>query len=570
MSPRRRPPRWQLKDADPGETEALATAADLPPLVARVMVGRGISEPEQAERFLEPRLSHLLPPGSMAGLDQTAERICAAICEGEPVSIFGDYDVDGISSTALVGDYLRRAGAPARLRVARRDEGYGFGAVQAREMASDGRGVLLLLDCGTSDHEAVTLATEAGVDVLAVDHHQVTRGEWPGMALVNPQRPDCGYSFKDLTTVGLAFHLTARLRRLLQERGREAPDPRAGLDLVALGTIADVAPLTLVNRVLVSAGLEYLFRTRRPGLRELMRLCDLDRKKLTSEDVAWRISPRLNAPGRLGDAGVSLDCLYEDNPAGACEAAGRCHSLNDERRELQERVMDEALVQGRQQVEEEGTAFVLVASDSWHPGVLGIVAARLTETFGRPAAAVNINGDESRASARGVPGIDLVELLRGCEDRLVRYGGHTAAAGFTVRPEAIEPLRQGLSAAAAPLLEQYEEVLELEGDLDLQQLDMDLCRQLERLAPFGEGNLDPTFLCRGVKVDSARVVGRGHLLLRVRHGSRAVRAIGFNLGHHMEDLPSRVDLACKAGIDTFREPRVQLKLEDLRPAQEAS
>ena len=557
--------KWQLRAADPRQVKELAAGAKIPNTVARVLVGRGITSTEDARRFLSPKLSHLVSPESMAGLDAAAGRLLQALREDEPIAIFGDYDVDGISSTALVGDYLRRAGSTPRLRVAHRAEGYGFGVAQAEEMAGLGCPVLLLLDCGTSDHEAVALATQRGVDVLAVDHHQVTRGDWPGHTLVNPQRADCGFPFKDMTTVGLAFHLMAKLRRLLQEAGLQAPDPRAGLDLVALGTIADVAPLKTVNRVLVSAGLSYLGQTSRPGLRELMRLCDLEGKVPRSEDVAWRLSPRLNAPGRLGDASVSLECLFQDDLQAGQEAARRCHTLNEERRELQERIMEEALAQGHEQVEQDGAAFVLVASESWHPGVLGIVAARLAETFGRPAAALCLDGEESRASARSVPGVDLVALLTECAHRLVRYGGHTAAAGFSVNPGEVDALRQDLSDKARPLLENREVLLDLDGEMDLDVLDMDLCDQISRLEPFGEGNPDPLFMASGVKVDSSRVVGRGHLLLRLRKGRRSLRAIGFGMGHHHADLPDVLDVAFRAGIDTYREPRVQLKLEDLRP-----
>jgi len=556
---------WKLRSVDPAQVESLARDADIPPILAQVLVGRGVTDNEEAGRFLAPKLTHLIAPDEMAGLDDAATRLLRALQEDEPVAIFGDYDVDGISSTALVGDYLRRAGAEARLRVAHRAEGYGFGLPQAEEMASMGCPVLLLLDCGTSDHEAVALATSRGVDVLVVDHHQVTRGDWPGHTLVNPQRQDCAFPYKDMTTVGLAFHLMARLRRLLQEAGRPAPDPRACLDLVALGTIADVAPLQGVNRVLVSTGLSYLTRTSRPGLRELMRLCDLDGKEPRSEDVAWRLSPRLNAPGRLGDASVSLECLYQADITTGQEAARRCHHLNEERRDLQEKIMEEALLQGREQVEEDGASFVMVASESWHPGVLGIVAARLAETFGRPAAALCIDGDESRASARSVPGVDLVELLTRCADRLVRYGGHTAAAGFSVHPDQVDGLRRELSEHAQPLLEDREITLELDGELDLDLLDIPMCEQLNRLEPFGEGNPAPMFVASGVKVDSAQVVGRGHLLLRVRKGRRGLRAIGFGMGHLMDGLPDVVDVAFHASIDTYREPRVQLKLEDLRP-----
>lgn len=557
---------WRLREVDDAQVDALQRALQLDRLLARILVARGIDTLEEARRFLDPRLAHLAAPTTMADLAQTADRLVRAIEAGETVGIFGDYDVDGVSATALLGDFLRRCGVRPLLRVARREEGYGFGAAQAEEMVGAGCTLVVLVDCGTSDIAAVSLASRAGVDVVALDHHQVTEESWPGLHLVNPQRPDCSFAFKGLTSVGLCFYLTACLRRRLERAGRSGvPDPRVGLDLAALGTVADVAPLTELNRILVSRGLVQLLHTRRPGLRELLRLCKLDGKLPSSEDVGWRLCPRLNAPGRMGDAEVALRVLWECDPGRGIQAARECQRLNDERRGVQNRVIAEALDQARAQAEG-GRRFLMVADRGWHPGIIGIVASRLVDTFHLPSAVVSIDEETGcKGSARGVPGLDLVGLLGGAADLLNRYGGHRAAAGFSVPLDKLEELGRRLDqrSRTVPLEEQ---VLWVDGRVDLPRIDLNFCNKLRKLQPFGEGNPEPLLAVDNVTVEDARPVGDGHLRLSVRENGHLREAIGFRMGSALRELTRRVDLAFVPEINTFRGPRVQLRLVDLRPA----
>jgi len=506
----------------------------------------------------------------MAGMEQATQRLGEAVLQGELVGIFGDYDVDGISSCVLLADYLRRAGGKVTIRVACRDEGYGLGVPQAEEMARRGCTLLVLMDCGTSDHAAVAAATEEGVDVVAVDHHRLTHDDWPGLVLVNPHRPDCGFPFKGLTSVGLAFYVVASLRRFLERHGHTAPDPRESLDLVALGTVADVAPLQRENRILVSRGLMQLGRTGRPGLRELMRLANMTPERTpTSDEVGWRLGPRINAPGRLGDASVSLDCLWERDAGKGILSARRCDVLNEQRKSIQARVEAEALALGREQVER-GLAFVLVAGKDWHPGVVGIVASRLVNTYHRPAAAVAIGEtEEARGSARSVPELDLVQVFAPCADLMLRYGGHAAAAGFSVRLDRIDALRQRLHEQALPMLDGLTaRPLLLDAQLELSQVDSTLCHELGRLGPHGCGNPEPVFVATDVVAQDARLVGEHHLRLRLRQGGISFPAIGFNMGERLATLHDRLDIAFCPELDDFRGPRLQLRLVDLRPAKE--
>jgi single-stranded-DNA-specific exonuclease len=542
-------------------------------MVARVLVGRGIQDSNVAKEYLSPRLANLIPPTEMAGLEMAAERVGRAVLRNELCGVFGDYDVDGISSSVLVGDYLRRAGGRVTLRVARRDEGYGFGVPQALEMVGRGCSLLVLTDCGTSDHAAVAAATEQGVDVVAVDHHRIGGQEdWPGLALVNPQRPDCRFPFKGLTSVGLAFYLVASIRRFLErEGGKKPPDPRESLDLVALGTVADVAPLKSENRILVSRGLVQLRNTRRPGLRELMRLANVGPHRVTSDEVGWRLGPRLNAPGRLGDASVSMDCLWQRDPGKGVLSARRCDALNEQRKSIQARVEAEALIQARAQVER-GRAFVLAAAEGWHPGVIGIVAARIVSNFQRPAAAVALprggqGTAEARGSARSIADLDLMELLRPCAGHMVRYGGHAAAAGFSVVPDEIEKLHQMLDEHTKPrMADLTERSLMVDGVLELSRLDTDLCRALAKLGPYGCGNPEPVFAATNVTADNVRTMGDQHLRMKIRQGGVMLDAVGFGMGDQKPDLERRepLDVLFCPELDTFKGARPRLRLLDAR------
>jgi single-stranded-DNA-specific exonuclease len=538
-----------------------------------VLVARGLTAEDVVHRHLKPRLADLVPPAAMADMTPAVERLGKAVLEGEPIGIFGDYDVDGVTSTVLLGDFLRQSGAKVQLRVARRDEGYGFQESQARELDEAGCRVLVLVDCGTGDLPAVRLAVSAGIDVICVDHHRVADWSWPGLALINPHRPDCNYAYKGLASVGLCFNFAAMLRRFLEARGRTVPDPRTLLDLVALGTVADVAPLDGENRILVARGLIQLRDTHRPGLRELLKLCNLLGKVPSSDEVGWRLGPRLNAPGRLGDAAVSMRCLWEQDVARAVDEAHRCDSLNERRKEIQAEIFKQALPQAEAQASE-GLSFIVVAGDGWHPGVIGIVASKLVDRFDRPAGVIALEGEKGRGSARSVPGVDLFAQLSSCSAHLLRYGGHRAAAGFSVRRDALDALRGALHEVTRGQLEGRPKGAGLDVDclLKLGGIDHALCRELRRLAPHGHSNPEPIFAAEAVVVENTRSVGSDHLGLALRDGDAVVQAIGFGMLARRPAVGDRVDVAFVAEIDEYQgsPARVRLRLLDLRPAAATS
>ncbi|MCS6915244.1 MAG: single-stranded-DNA-specific exonuclease RecJ [Myxococcales bacterium] len=564
-----------LSPPDPRRARALAEQLGLRPLTAQLLLNRGIRTEQEARRFLDPRLSDLRPPEGpqpMAGFSVAVERLRRAILDRETIGVFGDYDVDGVTTCALLADFLNRAGATVQARVARRGDGYGFGKADAHDLAEAGCSVIITGDCGTSDHETLALCRLLGVDVIIVDHHQVPDRPPEALALLNPHQPGCAFPFKGLASVGVAFYLCAALRTRLRAAGwPHLPDLRDLLDLVAVGTIADLAPLTAENRVLVHAGLKELYRGRRPGLRMLGDLAGVTDGVSSATDVAFRIAPRLNAPGRLGDAHEALLLLIETDHHKAKALAETCHELNMRRQEVQEGVLKEA----REQVEEllrEGVPEVLVvAGQGWHPGVVGIVAAKLVETYGLPSVVIALDGELGRGSARTAHGFHLFQGLRQAAPLLLRYGGHAAAAGLSILAKNVAALRQSLCASYRQQLGNQPPVRALPVDamVSLEEVDERLAQEVQLLEPFGVGNPEPTLLVRDAEVTRHRVVGSGHLQVTLRKGGQLRDGIGFGLGAKGQELEAgaRVQVAFVPELDTFRGGRrLRLRVRELVPA----
>jgi single-stranded-DNA-specific exonuclease len=575
-------PPWELRPADP-RVPSLAHELQIGDVVARVLLARGVSEPAAARRFLGPRLADLRGPDRMAGLRRAVDVLVAAIAGGRRIGVFGDYDVDGVTSAALVGTFLRGCGAEVQIRAGRRESGYGLTVADAQSMIESGCRVAVACDCGTSDHRAVGLLRESGLEVVVIDHHQVPATAVPATAMVNPQQPDCGFPFKGLASVGLAFYVCATLRTALRAAGHRfppdpatngaGPDPRAWLDLVAIGTIADLAPLVEENRILVRQGLRVLGRSPRPGLRALADIAGVTGDSLRAEDVAFRLAPRLNAPGRLGDADAALGVLLETDPRRARSVASECDAANRTRQRLQETVYNEALAA----VEADGhdAPLVFAAGQGWHPGVVGIVAAKLVERYGRPATVVALDGEVGRGSARTVPGFHLYDALTACAEHLVRYGGHAAAAGLTVEAARIDDFRAALEAAARDAFPAgvVRPPIRVDGEIPLAAVDRRLVQALEALEPFGHGNPEPVLCTTGLQVVEQRLVGerQDHLSLVLTGGGAEARAIGFRLADRAPGVGAVVDVLHTPELDDWRgNGAIQLRLKDLRPAAPAA
>jgi single-stranded-DNA-specific exonuclease len=573
---------WKVRDIDDATVGRLAGALGLRHVTARCLAARGITDPDEAKSYLAPKLGYLRKPDGLAGFQHASARLAQAVQARERIGVFGDYDVDGVTTTALLTGFLRALGASVVPRVARRAAGYGFGCGDADYFVSAGCTLIITGDCGTSDIDAIERANARDAQVIVVDHHTVPEraGEHPAFALINPFRADSTFPFRNMASVGLSFYLMASLRTELKRAGyfttgpgnrlRE-PDPRQFLDLVALGTIADMVPLKGENRILTSTGLTQLALRRRPGLSALLRIAGVDLDRPIDERViGWKLAPRLNAPGRMGDAEPALALLLATDQPAAERAAERLEQANDQRRVAQEQVLEEALEMLR--AREPGSAIV-VAKQGWQSGVVGIVAAKLVEMYHRPAFVIALNEGTGRGSARtpkGPVSINLYQALAACGEHLQRFGGHAGAAGLTVDAGRVDELEQALCQAVSAQTdaEPSERTADVDAEVGLGDVDERLCRELESLAPFGQGNEKPLLVCRGLHVRESRRVGDGsHLKLEVedRHGvSRS--GIAFGQGDSDPGRGATIDAAFAPTVSEWRgRVRVELEIRELAP-----
>lgn len=569
----------RLRRVDETLVSKLAGSLRVRPATARCLVARGVIEPRDAQGFIDPRLAALRPPAGLAGLARAVGRIADAVIRGERIGIFGDYDVDGVTTAALLTAFLRAAGATVEVAVARRDAGYGFTAAAATDFAARGCSLIVTGDCGTSDLDAIAVAAAQGIDVIVVDHHTVPSADTPhpAMSLVNPYRADSTFPFRGMASVGLAFYVAAAVRTELRERrhfehgahgARPEPDVRELLDFVALGTIADLVPLASENRILTALGLRRLQSRARPGIAALLAAAGVDDdREVDARTVAWKLAPRINAPGRLGAAEPSLALLLADALT-APERAQALEAANTERRAIQDRVMTEALeLLGDR---DPGPA-VVIAGEGWPAGVVGIVAAKLVDRYQRPAFVVGIDPETGigRGSARTAGGVNLYRALCEAAPWLERYGGHAAAAGFTVRRESIGSLCESLGSACARLAAGSGPVpsgRDVDAEVRLAEVDERLAQELAGLGPFGQDNASPLLVTRNVRVTAARRVGDGsHLKLTLEDDRSTTRsAIGFQMGDREVDVGARVDLAFLPTISTWQGRRsAELELSDL-------
>jgi single-stranded-DNA-specific exonuclease len=564
--------RWVLRKADPGCVEVMKAETGLPEPVVRVLVNRGVQDPAAAERFLAPTLRGLHPPEGLADMGRAVERLLEALRKGDRILVYGDYDVDGVTSVALLTEFLRSVGAKVlHLIPHRQKDGYGLSVPLLEEARRGGASLVLTADCGVTDTEVVERIGRMGMDVIITDHHEVPDRLPPAHAVVNPKRPDNYYPFRDLAGVGVAFLLIWSLARRLKEEGHwpsgKEPSLKPYLDLVALGTVADQVPLLGENRTLVKHGLEILGRSPRPGIRSLLRVCGSEGRPLTVGLVTYQLAPRINAPGRMESAEPALDLLLTSDEGKAEALAQELDVLNRKRQKLEEEIFREACALAEEEIRAGAEALVLSSKD-WHLGVVGIVASRLVERYGRPAVLVVEKDGVGKGSARGPEGFHLIHHLRRCQDHLLRCGGHALAAGLTVDLLEIPAFKRAFCEGTKGILEGALEgpVLRLDGRLSPEEIDEELVRHLSRLEPHGVGNPEPVFQVDCLEIAQCRRVGGDHLKLWVRGGGTGFDAIGFGLGgFHAEVLGGRARLACIPQIDRWQgKTRIQLKIRDLQ------
>ncbi|WPB82780.1 single-stranded-DNA-specific exonuclease RecJ [Archangium violaceum] len=568
--------RWLMPEVPQEQAAALAAELGLHPLSARVLVHRGLRSPEAASAFLSDRLADLPDPFRMKGMAAAVERLFRAIREKEHITLYGDYDVDGVCSTSLMTLFLRELGArPATYIPHRMDEGYGLNLQAVEKIAADGTRVLVTLDCGVTSVAEISRARDLGLDVVVVDHHTVPPTLPPAVAVLNPHQPGCEYPTKHLCAAGVAFNLCMGLRKKLREDGwfatRKEPNLKALMDLVAMATVADVVPLTGANRILVHHGLQELSAGRRYGVRALKEVAGLEADSpVTAGQVGFRLGPRINAAGRLHDASLGLQLLCSETLEAARSLAQVLDRANAERQGIESGILTEALAQAEERAEH-ARGFVLY-SEGWHPGVIGIVASRVVERFHRPTVMVGVKDGVGKGSARSIEGFHLYDALSGCADLLARFGGHKHAAGLTIEAKHLPALRESFERIARQRLTPEDLIPRCKVDavVGVKELDERAVEALQKLGPFGQGNPEPVLVLRH-QVARPRVLphksgGAGHLKLALVDAP-SVDAIGFGMADRVSLTEGPVDLAFQASFDTFRgQRRLSLKLKDLRIA----
>lgn len=568
---RRRPAaRWVFPPAsDPSLVAVLETELHLPPVVCRLLVARGHADPDRAKRFLRPRLEQLHSPSAMLDLDQAVERLARAVRARETILVHGDYDVDGICSTTLLTRAIRAFGGVAQPFIPRRiEDGYDLSAAGVAAAIDAGARVVVTCDCGTSARTPVAALCAAGIDVIVSDHH-LPGGPLPDcLAVLNPRRPHCDYPDKDLAAVGVAFKLALELARAL---GASENVVLRMLDLVALATIADIAPLRGENRVLARYGLRLLAQTSNVGLRALLRASGLDTKTLTAGRVGFILAPRLNAAGRLGHAIRGVELLLTEDEGEANRIARELEELNRRRQELDQQTLAQAL-RRLDAVSLENRYGIVLADPTWHPGVIGIVASRVVEETGRPAILIALRDGEGKGSGRSIPALDLHGALGECSDLLLRYGGHRAAAGISICESQVDAFAERFDAVARAHLRPEDLVPELRVDLEmpLDAITADLDSLLRHFEPFGMGNPSPVIVSRAVRLASPpRTVGTDGLKLRLATtaGGGALDAIGWGMASRIGELDMALpfDVAFRLERDEYKGvSRLQARLADFR------
>jgi single-stranded-DNA-specific exonuclease len=561
--------KWDIFHCPPELRDELSKKLAIPPLVAQLLIKRGITDHQEGERFLAPLLQHLHDPFHMKDMDKGVDRLVQAVHKRDTITIYGDYDVDGMTACALLVAFLGSLGMnPSYYIPHRLKEGYGLNADAVKELAAQGTKLLICVDCGISDRDEILLAQQLGMDTIVVDHHEAPPLPSPAYAVLDPLQPDCCFPFKGLAGVGVAFHLVIALRSRLREQGfwRDSAEPnlRRYLDLVALGTIADIVPLVDANRVLVAHGLHELRQTQRPGLIALTEVSGIGAEEISPGHVGFRLAPRLNAGGRMGSAHRGVELLLAEDYALASRVAAELDQANKERQGIEERIYREA----KEIIARNGLGdrrSIVLSSDEWHPGVIGIVASRIAEEFWHPTILIALDGDEGKGSARSIGGFHLYKSLQECRDHLVSLGGHTYAAGLKISRDKIHTLQESFEEAVRRNVgdEDLMPTIAIDGEIDLGEITPELLHYLSLFPPYGPSNPKPIFSTReSLPIQDIRTLGRNTLKFTMRESTTTYEAIGFGMGHQSQQLTSQAKIAFHPRINEWQGvQRLQLELK---------
>ncbi len=560
---------WKIKTPDTSLVFRLTEEFKTSEIIGRVLANRDIESLESSRSFFDPKLSQLHDPFLMKDMDIAAGMVAEKVKSGGRIFIFGDYDVDGTTGSSALFLFLTSLECDAKVYIPdRMKEGYGLSR-EGIDVAKDwGADLLISCDCGINATDEVAYANDQNLEVIITDHHMPDENLPEANAILNPKQPDCSYPFKGLCGGAVVFKLIQAVSKLL-----ELDDDLVHqyIDLITLGTAADIVPLTDENRIIVKHGLKSLSKTKRPGLRALLEVSGLGEKELTVGRLLFWAAPRINAAGRLGDANRAVQLMTTENLPESLKLARELDEENRQRQDLQQSMVDEAIMKVNAEVDLEKEKAIVLWDDNWHEGVIGIVASKIKETYHRPAVIISLSNGTGKGSARSVKGFDLYENLTECRELLDGYGGHPMAAGLTLNRENLEDFRTRFSNLAYETLADDDLVnsLDIEGEMDLNLIDGRFMDFLEKLAPFGPGNMTPKFITRHViPVGNPRLVGNGdHLKFRAKKGETSYDAIGFNMGNHYEKLITGkpIDIAYVVEKNEWQgRTSIQLNIRDIK------
>jgi len=562
--------KWELSpEPDQWVVNQLSSELSVPLVAAKILVTRGLNTKGTAEEFLSPSLENLLDPFFLPDMEKGVDRVIRALKEKEKIMIFGDYDVDGITSTSLLFLVLNKLGAEVTYYLPNRlIEGYGLSEEGIQEAERRGVGLIISVDCGITAVEEVAFAKSKGIDTVITDHHEPKEVLPLASAIINPKTIEGEYPGGELSGVGVAFKFAQAIYRRLGQEERELEDH---LDLVALGTAADIVPLVGENRIFTKFGMAQIAKTTKPGLKSLIFISGILGQEIGTGQVVFILAPRINAVGRLGDADLAIKLLTTKDESKAAEMARILDDENRRRKNIDETTLKEALDLIEQNVDLANDKAIVLASSGWHQGVIGIVASRLVERFHRPTIMIAIDEDEGKGSARSIPGFHLYEALRECEGYFIKYGGHKYAAGLSILPEKIHSFREKFKKVSDKKLSMHDLVprLLIDSQLELEQINPVLVKVLELIAPFGPQNMRPVFMSRNLHVwGEPYVVGNNHLRLRVKKAGPVFDCIGFGMGDMIKPLSMkgiRIDLAYVVETNFWNDTyKIQLRIKDLR------
>lgn len=558
---------WIIEKENPKLRDKLAKSLQISPITAQILVNRGIENETEANLFLNCTLFDLPSPYLMKGMDRAVERIKKALENNERIAIYGDYDVDGVTSTALLYSFLKVLKAnvtyynPDRLK-----EGYGINIDAVKKLAEQGVSLIISGDCGITAVKEIEQAKELGVEFIVTDHHQPPQELPQAVSILNPKLSECKYPGKEIVGVGVIFNLVIALRRALRDEGFfKNGEPNLGdyLDLVALGTVADCAPLLDVNRILVKEGIKRMQSPKRLGVQALKEASSI-KGEVTSYDLGFKLGPRINASGRMSTAENAVALFISENLGEARELAKELNEKNSNRQGTEAEIIKEAISLLESNPALIGTNSIVLASRNWHPGIIGIVASRIVERYEKPTMLIAISEDGvGKGSGRSLEGINIYAALSECRELFLQFGGHEQAAGLSIREENVEKFREMFDKALENSEEQYEKKLKVDCSIELDSLTDSLISEFELLQPFGIGNPEPALLSRTVEVVSQRIFKDKHLGFKVKKGTKLFDAIWFNMKEPFT-LPDKVDMVFTPEFNKWNgKKEIRLRVKDV-------